>query len=92
MDKNGCHYAIPVQAKGGSDQISVVQAKQDIDWVTQKFPGMRCRAISVQFMGDDRVAIFELTVRDDTVLVIDEKHYKLLPAQDLDRRATLDYR
>lgn len=92
MDKNGCHYAIPVQAKGGNDQISVVQAKQDIDWVAQKFPGMRCRAISVQFMGEDRVAIFELTVRDDTVLVVDEKHYKLLPAHALDRKAILDYR
>lgn len=92
IDKNGCHYAIPVQAKGGSDQISVVQAKQDIDWVTQKFPGMRCRAISVQFMGEHRVAMFELTVQDDTVRVVDEKHYKLLPAKHLDKGATLDYR
>ena len=92
IDKHGCHYVIPVQAKGGSDQISVVQAKQDIDWVLQKFSGVRCRAISVQFMGEDRVAMFELTVRDDTVLVVDEKHYKLLPAKALDHKATLAYR
>lgn len=92
MDKNGCHYVIPVQAKGGNDQISVVQAKQDIDWVTQKFPGMRCRAISVQFMDENRIAIFELTVQDDTVLVVDEKHYKLLPASALDHTAILGYR
>lgn len=92
IDKHGCHYVIPVQAKGGSDQISVVQAKQDIDWVLQKFSGVRCRAISVQFMGDDRVAMFELTVIDDTVLVVDEKHYKLLPAKALDHKATLAYR
>ena len=91
IDKHGCHYVIPVQAKSGSDQISVVQAKQDIDWVLQKFPGVRCRAISVQFMGEDRVAIFELTVRENTVLVIDEKHYKLLPAKALDHKATLAY-
>lgn len=92
IDKHGCHFVIPVQAKGGSDQISVVQAKQDIDWVLQKFPGVRCRAISVQFMGEDRVAMFELTVRDDTVLVVDEKHYKLLPAKALDHKATIAYR
>jgi len=92
IDKHGCHYVIPVQAKGGSDQISVVQAKQDIDWVLQKFSGVRCRAISVQFMGEDRVAMFELTVIDDTVLVVDEKHYKLLPAKALDHKATLAYR
>lgn len=91
IDRHGCHYAIPVQAKGGTDQISVVQARQDIDWVTQKFPGMRCRAISVQFLADEKVAVFELTVRDDVVLVVDEKHYKLLPARDLDKSALLTY-
>ena len=91
IDRHGCHYAIPVQAKGGTDQISVVQAKQDIDWITQKFPGMRCRAISVQFLREEKIAVFELTVQDDVVLVIDEKHYKLLPARDLDRMSTLNY-
>ena len=43
-------------------------------------------------MGEDRVAMFELTVKDDTVLVVDEKHYKLLPAKALDHKATLAYR
>ena len=92
IDRNGCHYAIPVQAKGGKDQISVVQTKQDIAWVQQKFPGMRCRAISAQFMSDERVAMFELALQDDTIKVVDEKHYKLVPASALDRQAILNYR
>lgn len=92
IDRNGCHYAIPVQAKGGKDQISVVQAKQDITWVSGKFPGMRCRAISAQFMDDERVAMFELTIQKDLVVVVDEKHYKLVPARDLDKQAIIDYR
>ena len=92
MDKHGCHYAIPVQAKGGTDQISVVQTKQDIAWCTQRFPGMRVRAISAQFMSDERVAMFELTVQDDTVKVAEERHYKLLPAAQLDRTAIINYR
>jgi hypothetical protein len=46
LDRHGCHYVIPVQAKGGKDQIGVVQTTQDIQFVEQKFPGMRCRAIS----------------------------------------------
>lgn len=92
IDKEGCHYAIPVQAKGGKDQISVVQAKQDMAWVAQKFPGMRCRAISAQFMVDEQVAMFELTVQDDSVKVVDEKHYKLVPASALDRAAVVAYR
>ncbi|WP_441230065.1 endonuclease [Tardiphaga sp. 215_C5_N2_1] len=92
IDRHGCHYVIPVQAKGGKDQISVVQAKQDITWAEKKFPGMRCRAISAQFMADDRIAMFELTIQDDLVVVVDEKHYKLLPANELDSKAIISYR
>ena len=33
LDKHGCHYVIPVQAKGGKDQIGIVQTTQDIRWV-----------------------------------------------------------
>ena len=68
------------QAKGGSDQISVVQTKQDIAWCTQRYEGMRCRAISAQFMSDERVAMFELTIQGDAVKVVDERHYKLVAA------------
>lgn len=92
MDSAGCHYAIPVQAKGGSDQISVVQTKQDLAWCAQKFPGVRARAISAQFMDGERVAMFELGVQNEQVVVIDEKHYKLLSAELLDRDALVSYR
>ena len=92
IDKRGCHYVIPVRAKGGADQISVVQTKQDIAWSGQRFPGMRCRAVSAQFLTDKQVAMFELTLQDDLVKVVDERHYKLVPAELLDRKAILDYR
>lgn len=92
LDRHGCHYVIPVQAKGGTDQISVVQTKQDIAWCAQKFPGVRSRAISAQFMADDKVAIFELAVENDQVVVVDEKHYRLVPADMIERRALTNYR
>lgn len=92
LDRNGCHFAIPVQAKGGRDQIGVVQTSQDIAFVAQKFPGMRCRAISAQFMPDGSVAMFELTLQDGEVKVVQERHYRLLPAADLDQKAIKDYR
>ena len=41
LDKRGRHYVIPVQAKGGKDQIGIVQTAQDIRFVEEKFPGMR---------------------------------------------------
>jgi hypothetical protein len=92
IDRNGCHYAIPVQAKGGTDQISVVQTKQDLAWCAQRFPGLRARAISAQFMEDDKVAMFELAVADNQVVVVEEKHYKLVPSENLDRDIVTGYR
>jgi|JI10StandDraft_1071094.scaffolds.fasta_scaffold05103_11 hypothetical protein len=92
MDRRGCHYIIPVQAKGGTDQISVVQTRQDLQCCSEKFPEIACKAISAQFMDGNRIAMFELTVEDDEVKVVEEKHYRLVPASDLDRAAIRDYR
>jgi len=92
IDKHGCHYVIPVQAKGGKDQIGVVQTAQDVSFVEQKFPGVRCRAVAAQFMDDDVVALFELVYRDGEVKVAEERHYRLIPASELDRAAVKDYR
>lgn len=92
LDRRGCHYVIPVQAKGGSDQISVVQTRQDIRCCEEKFPGIACRAVSAQFMSGGRIAMFELTVEDDQVRLVEEKHYRLVPADELDPKAIRSYR
>jgi len=92
LDSRGCHYVIPVQAKGGNDQIGVVQTTQDIRFVEQKFPGMRCRAISAQFMTSGAVALFELALQDDQLRVVEERHYRLVPADHLDQQAIRNYR
>jgi len=83
LDRNGNHYVIPVQAKGGKDQLSVAQTAQDLACCKEKFPLLTCRAISAQFMDDLRIAMFELTVEDGEVKVVDEKHYKLLPMTEI---------
>ncbi|MBY5797683.1 endonuclease [Rhizobium leguminosarum] len=92
IDKYGCHYAIPVQAKGGTDQISVVQTKQDLAWCSQQYPDMRARAVSAQFIGSEKIALFELTVEDNAVKVVEERHFKLVPAAELDLLAIKSYR
>lgn len=92
LDTDGCHYAIPVQAKGGRDQIGVVQTTQDIHYCAQAFPGMRCRPIAAQFLPDGVIALFELALQGDEVKVVEERHYKLVPAADLDRAAIRSYR
>lgn len=92
LDRRGCHYVIPVQAKGGKDQIGVVQTTQDIRFVEQRFPDIRCRAISAQFMEDGVVALFELALQGEELRVMDERHYKLVPAAELNPDAIRDYR
>ena len=83
IDRHGRQYVMPVQAKGGSDQLSVVQAKQDIVCCSQKFPTLICRSISAQFIDSDLIAMFELTVEKDEVKVVEEKHYRLVPADQI---------
>jgi hypothetical protein len=92
IDKHGCHYIIPVQAKGGTDQISVVQTNQDLLWCNQKFPQLRGRPISAQFVSSDQIALFELTIDNDEVRVLEERHYKLVPASELDQKEISRYR
>jgi len=92
IDKFGCHYILPVQAKGGTDQISIVQTTQDMRWCAQKFPALRCRPISAQFVSSDQIALFELTIEADEIRVIEERHYKLVPAKDLDPKEIAAYR
>jgi len=84
IDREGRHYVIPVQAKGGSDQLSVVQAKQDAECCAQKYPSLVCLPIAVQFMTDDRIAMFLLKIEDDSILVREERHYLLVPGADID--------
>jgi len=80
VDRFGSQFVIPVQAKGGADQLSPVQTKQDIACCRTRFPQLLCRAVSAQFMADDLIAIFELRLVEDQIKVVDEKHCRLVPA------------
>jgi hypothetical protein len=92
LDKYGCHYVIPVQAKGGKDQIGVVQIGQDLAFASEAFPDMRCRPIAAQFMSGSVIALFELAIFEDEVKVVEERHYKLVPADQIDKTAIRSYR
>ncbi len=85
LDKSGDHFVIPVQAKGGKDHIGIVQTTQDIRFSEQRFPDLGCRAIAVQFMEDLIVALFELTLQGNDIKVVEERHYRLVPAEELKR-------
>lgn len=79
LDRRGVHYVFPVQAKGGgTDNLSVVQIKQDLALCAEKFPSLICRPIASQFMVDDLIALFELESDGDEIKVVTEKHYRLV--------------
>jgi hypothetical protein len=83
VDRNGRQFIIPVQAKGGNDRHAVVQTQQDITYCLEKFPNLICRAVSAQFMSEDRIAMFELVLQDNEIRVAEEKHYRLVPSSTI---------
>ena len=91
LNRNGAHYVIPVQAKGGSDKLSPVQTMQDVACCKIKFPDLICRPVSAQFMEDNVIALFELTVEGGNALIVEERHYRLLPSDQIDAETKRQY-
>ncbi|MGH9407810.1 MAG: endonuclease [Terriglobia bacterium] len=83
VNRHGQQFVVPVQAKGGTDQLGVTQTRQDIACCLQKFPRLTCRPVSAQFMTDDTIAMFELALQGDDVKVVEERHYKLVPSEQI---------
>lgn len=79
----GQQFIIPVQAKGGSDQIGATQVRQDLEFCKHSYPMLTPRAVAVQFIGSEVIAMFELVFQDDELKVIDEKHYLLVNGADI---------
>jgi hypothetical protein len=84
INRNGQQFVIPVQAKGGSDQLATVQTSQDIACCKEKFPNLACRPVSAQFMSGEVIAMFELTLQRGDVKVLEERHYRLVPSDQIE--------
>jgi len=84
VDQHGSQYIIPVQAKGGNDQLGIVQIEQDFAMCASKFPLLICKPIAAQFMEDNLIALFlfEEDVQNGIVINL-EKHYKLVPPEEV---------
>jgi hypothetical protein len=87
LDRRGVQFVIPVQAKSGKDQIAVVQTRQDIACCAEKFPSLLCRSVSAQFIdvgeSSAKIALFELAEDDGKIVIVEEKHYRLVPASEI---------
>ncbi len=83
IDRGGAHYVVPVQAKGGRDKLNVVQIEQDLAMCADKFPGLLCRPIGAQFSDNGTIVLFELEMTTDGVRIRNERHYLLVPPNEL---------
>lgn len=83
IDRKGAQYVLPVQAKGGTGKVNIVQIEQDIGVCSHKFPSLICRPIAAQFMRDGVIALFEFQQDDNGVGISSEKHYKLVPPEEV---------
>ena len=79
----GQQFIVPVQAKGGNDQISDTQVAQDLEFCKRRFPALTPRLVAVQFVASDVIVMFELTFQKDDLKVIDEKQYILVSASQV---------
>jgi hypothetical protein len=92
VDKKGANYVFPTQAKSGTDRLSVVQIEQDIAMCAAKFPLLICRPIAAQFLREEVIALFELENAEDGIRIASEKHYKLVPPEDVTEADLKTYR
>jgi hypothetical protein len=92
VDRQGAHYVIPVQAKGGKDRMSVVQIEQDMAICAAKFKDAICRPLGAQFIEADLIALFEFEDTSDGLRVRTERHYQLVPPDQLTDEELRRYR
>ena len=92
IDRRGVHYVLPVQAKGATERIGVVQIEQDLAVCAVKFPELVCRPVAAQFMADDLIALFELEQTEQGIRVSTERHYRLVPPEALSSEELATYR
>lgn len=83
IDKRGAHYILPVQAKGGTDKLGIIQVEQDFAIGEEKFPGLICKPIAAQFMTNGAIALFEFERTNDGIGIASEKHYRLVATEEL---------
>lgn len=91
IDKLGRQFIFPVEAKGGSNEIGVVQIEQDIRLCERKYPELICRAIAAQFIDSGKISIFEFTMQNDEVKKVAERHYELVLSTDITAEELAQY-
>jgi hypothetical protein len=92
VDQRGAQYVFPIQAKGGSDRLGIVQIEQDFAMCAAKFQALVCRPIAAQFMGENLIALFAFEEGENGIAVSAEKHYRLVSPEEMTPEDLTAYR
>lgn len=94
IDARGAQYVVPVQAKGGTDILGVIQTIQDTIFCQneERYTHSISRPVSAQFMSDDVIALFELHFDGNDVSIVQERHYKLTVSKEINDTDLSAYR
>ena len=57
-----------------------------------KCPSLVCRPIGAQFMADDTIALFEFEESENGIGIVAERHYKLVPPEEVSEADLEAYR
>jgi hypothetical protein len=83
ISMTGRQFVFPVQARSEKEGIGTLQVEQDLVVCATKFPGLVCRPIAAQFMGESLIALLECEMSGGEVSVREEKHYRIVTDEDL---------
>ncbi len=93
LDRRGAHYVIPVEVKSAKDVIGYVQVDNMFELCAQRFPNLTPRPLGAQFLDDEGIALFEFErLRDGVGIgIATERHYRLVPHDDLPDHLIAEY-
>lgn len=92
VDKSGAQYVIPVEAKGGSDRLSIVQMNQDLALCKSKFPDLQPLLVGAQFLETDAyLFLFRENPSTGQCEVVDEARYRLVPPDAISDAELAEY-
>jgi len=92
IGNTGRQFVFPVQARGRRDHIRIVQTEQDLAVCASRFPTLDCRPIGAQLIEEDLIALFEFERSEGEISIKAEKHYRIVPNEDLSDDEILAYR
>ncbi len=79
IDRYGTHYAIPIEAKGESDSLNVIQIWQNAKVCVAKFPDVSIRCIAAKAISHHGIALIEVQAHDlENIAILKETHYQLV--------------